>query len=73
MVTDLQQADVAILLLQGFRVATIAHELHHSPHTIRNRLKRLFQKTGTSSQPELIAALRRHLDVAGRSIDAPGG
>ena len=62
-ITD-READVALLLLQGFRVGTIAAELHHSPHTIRNRLKRLFQKTRTANQPEHVAALRRHLDEA---------
>jgi len=69
-----READVAILLLQGYRVGTIAAELHHSPHTIRNRLKRLFLKTGSRSQPELIATLRRLLD-GGALADgsAPGG
>lgn len=54
-----REMEVVELLLEGHRVATIAAELYLSPHTVRNRLKSIFRKTGTSSQAELVHLARR--------------
>ena len=53
-----REKDVLQLLLEGHRVASIAHRLHVSPQTVRNHLKGVFRKLGAHSQVELIDALR---------------
>jgi len=45
-------------LSSGARVAAIADQLFISEHTVRNHLKSMFRKTGTSSQSELIQFVR---------------
>jgi DNA-binding CsgD family transcriptional regulator len=58
-----READVAVMLLQGYRVGDIAQRLHHSPHTIRNRVRRLFAKTSTSNHSQFVSLIRRHLEA----------
>lgn len=53
-----RERDVLELLLQGERVPSIAEQLFISPHTVRNHLKSMFRKTGTSSQAALISYVR---------------
>lgn len=57
------EVEVAELLLQGHRVASIANELFLSTHTVRNRLKRIFAKLDVGSQVELVLLLRSLVDV----------
>ncbi len=54
-----REAEVLELLVQGDRVPVIAEQLFISEHTVRNHLKSMFRKTGTSSQAELIQFVRR--------------
>ncbi len=53
-----REMDVLELLSIGDRVAAIAEQLFISEHTVRNHLKSMFRKTGTSSQAELIKFVR---------------
>lgn len=53
-----RERDIARLLLDGHRVATVAAQLSLSPHTVRNHLRSIFIKTGVKSQSELITMLR---------------
>lgn len=53
-----RELEVLDLLLQGERVATIAEQLFISDHTVRNHLKSMFRKTGTSSQADLVRWVR---------------
>jgi DNA-binding CsgD family transcriptional regulator len=48
---------VAAELMQGASVEEIAAELHLSPHTVRTQLKRIYGKTSTNRQGELIRLL----------------
>jgi len=45
-------------LMVGERVSVIAANLFISEHTVRNHLKSIFKKTGTSSQAELVPWVR---------------
>ena len=53
-----READVFDLLVDGFRVPTIADKLCISTHTVRNHLKSMYRKLGVHSQSELIALVR---------------
>lgn len=53
-----REAEVLELLVHGDRVPAIAEQLFISEHTVRNHLKSMFRKTGTSSQSELIQYVR---------------
>ena len=53
-----REREVLELLVGGDRVAAIAEQLFISDHTVRNHLKSMFRKTGTSSQAELIKFVR---------------
>lgn len=48
------EARLALLLLQGKRLDEAARELHIAPSTVRSHLKRIFLKTGTNRQSDLI-------------------
>jgi DNA-binding CsgD family transcriptional regulator len=52
------EAVVAELIADGCSVAAIAARLRRSPETVRTHLKRLFAKTGTSSQRALARTVR---------------
>lgn len=53
-----RESEVLELLVHGDRVPAIAEQLFISEHTVRNHLKSMFRKTGTSSQSELIQFVR---------------
>jgi PAS domain S-box-containing protein len=53
-----REREVLELLVIGDRVAAIAEQLFISEHTVRNHLKSMFRKTGTSTQSELITFVR---------------
>jgi PAS domain S-box-containing protein len=57
---ELSRREVEVLghLVAGERVASIAAELHISPHTVRNHLKSMFRKLDVSTQTELIECVR---------------
>ncbi len=51
------EAKVASLLMQGLTVGDVAERLSITSHTTRNHLKRLFSKTNTKKQGELVHTL----------------
>ncbi len=51
------ESKVACLVMQGKTVEEVAGKLHISPHTTRNHLKRLFSKTNTKRQSDLVHLL----------------
>jgi DNA-binding NarL/FixJ family response regulator len=53
-----RERDVVAPLLQYKRVPAIAEALGISPETVRNHLKHIFKRTGTSSQQHLLDWLR---------------
>jgi DNA-binding CsgD family transcriptional regulator len=55
------EAEVAQWLVSGSSPNEIAEISDRSPHTIRTHLKRIFAKTNTSSQGELVGLLQRGL------------
>jgi DNA-binding CsgD family transcriptional regulator len=54
-----REVDVALLLEQGLDLATTARRVGIEIGTARNHLKRVFDKTDTSRQAELVALLAR--------------
>ncbi len=53
-----RQVDVLRLLEQGFSTKQMAAELHLSPETVRNHIRRLFQALGVHTRLEAVAAAR---------------
>ena len=53
-----RQVEVLRLLEQGRSTKQIAAELHLSPETVRNHVRRLFQALGVNSRLEAVAAAR---------------
>lgn len=53
-----READIAVLLAEGTDLAEIADALGLGLGTVRNHLKRVFQKTGVGSQAALVALAR---------------
>jgi DNA-binding CsgD family transcriptional regulator len=51
------EAEVASRMVKGMDVADISGDLGITIHTVRGHLKRLFAKTGTHRQPDLIRVL----------------
>jgi DNA-binding CsgD family transcriptional regulator len=51
--------EVARLLTEGFPLVDIAAQMNVKPGTVRTHLKRLFLKTGTRRQAEVVALLAR--------------
>jgi PAS domain S-box-containing protein len=54
-----RQAQVLQLLEQGRSTKQIALELHLSPETVRNHVRRVFQTLGVNSRLEAVAVTRR--------------
>ncbi len=54
-----RERDVLRLLASGLQRTEIADTMCLSPHTVRDHIKRLYQKTGTSSKGELLRLLSR--------------
>ena len=53
-----RQVEVLRLLERGCSTKQIAAELHLSPETVRNHIRRLFQALGVNSRLEAVAAAR---------------
>ena len=53
-----RQVEVLRLLEQGLSTKQIAAELHLSPETVRNHIRRLFRALGVNSRLEAVAAVR---------------
>jgi len=49
-----REREVVDLLAKGYRAPSIARRLHISPNTVRNHLKKAYQKLGVHSQEELL-------------------
>ncbi len=54
-----REREVLRYLAGGLRRAEIAETMCISPHTVRDHIKRLYEKTGTSSKGELLRLLSR--------------
>src|SRR5205085_1148867 len=54
-----REAEVVALLGEGLTPAEIARRLRIRVDTVRDHLKRAFEKTGTNRQAELVALLAR--------------
>lgn len=52
-----REREVALGLARGESTATLAQRLGVSPHTVRDHLKNVFRKTGTTSRTELVSHL----------------
>jgi DNA-binding CsgD family transcriptional regulator len=57
-----RESEIAAELARGRDLGTIAARLGLGLGTVRNHLKRMFDKTGTRSQPALVALLRGFAD-----------
>jgi DNA-binding CsgD family transcriptional regulator len=55
------EASVALALLAGHEIATVADRLHITYETARTHLRRIFSKTGTRRQSELVRKLQREV------------
>jgi DNA-binding CsgD family transcriptional regulator len=49
-----RELDVTRAIARGLKTGEIAAELHLSPHTVRDHVKAVFEKTGVSSRGELV-------------------
>jgi PAS domain S-box-containing protein len=54
-----REREVLALVLDGYRVSTIARSMYLSPSTVRNHLSAIFRKFGVTSQAELVEELHR--------------
>jgi PAS domain S-box-containing protein len=54
-----RQVQVLRLLGEGRSTKQIAHELHLSPETVRNHVRRVFRALGVNSRLEAVAVARR--------------
>ena len=54
-----REKEVVRLVTEGLTTAAMAERLGISPHTVRDHLKNLFRKTGTSSRSELLGLVSR--------------
>jgi DNA-binding CsgD family transcriptional regulator len=59
-----REIEIAILIGDGLDLQTIASHLGIGIGTVRQYLKRVFEKTGTRSQAALVALLRGFTDLA---------
>jgi DNA-binding CsgD family transcriptional regulator len=61
------EAEVALLVLRGHGLQLVAHELRVSLSTVRVHLQRVFEKTGTHRQAELVRLL---IELGASSVTA---
>ena len=54
-----REKEVVKLLIEGLTTLAMAERLGISPHTVRDHLKNLYRKTGTSSRSELLGLASR--------------
>ena len=54
-----REREVLLLLDRGLTTAAMADELGISPHTVRDHLKHLYRKTGTTGRSELLGMISR--------------
>ena len=52
-----RERQIVQLLLQHYRVPTVATTLGISPHTVRNHLKNIYRRFGLRSQQDVLRAL----------------
>jgi len=52
-----REANVAVLLAEGFQINQIARHMHVTVHTVRSQLKSAFHKTGCHTQAQLVKRL----------------
>jgi DNA-binding NarL/FixJ family response regulator len=52
-----RELDVTRAIARGLGTSRIAAHLHLSPHTVRDHVKAIFEKTGVSSRGELVAKM----------------
>lgn len=52
-----REVEIVMLLARGLATKDIASELTLSPHTVRDHIKTIFEKTGVNSRGELVAHL----------------
>ncbi|MTE19091.1 LuxR family transcriptional regulator [Streptomyces sp. TRM43335] len=52
-----RETEVTRLIARGLPTGEIAERLHLSPHTVRDHVKRVFEKVGVSSRGELVGKL----------------
>lgn len=52
-----REVEIVILLARGLATKDVAAELTLSPHTVRDHIKTIFEKTGVNSRGELVARL----------------
>ena len=52
-----RKGDLALMVLQGASTQSIATALHLSPHTVQDRLKKIFSKFGVTSRRDLTARI----------------
>jgi DNA-binding CsgD family transcriptional regulator len=53
-----RESEIALLLMEGDRVSSVARALFISRHTVRNHLQSIYRKLRVSSQAELIEKLK---------------
>lgn len=58
-----REREVVRLLIEGLTTLAMAERLGISPHTVRDHLKNLYRKTGTSSRSELLGLASRTVPV----------
>lgn len=57
-----RESEIAVLLAEGLSREMIARRLSLGPGTVREHLRHVFEKTGSRSQPALVALLRGFVD-----------
>jgi len=68
-----REREVLVLVLRGNSVEEMARSLFISHHTVRDHLKSLYAKTGTTSRAELSARVLTTLEEAGHRMETTPG